>query len=80
MCGIAAVASFAPRSWTDATKAMSDALAHRGPDDSVVAALPAESVALCRLLLSALFVLAVITSGRRRGLKFVVPWFSEYCS
>jgi asparagine synthase (glutamine-hydrolysing) len=52
MCGIAAVASFLPRDWTNVAGAMSDAIAHRGPDDSGLAAIPAEGVALAMRRLS----------------------------
>lgn len=52
MCGIVAVASFSPTDWTDVAGAMSDVLAHRGPDDSGLAALPSEGVALAQRRLS----------------------------
>jgi asparagine synthase (glutamine-hydrolysing) len=52
MCGIAAVASFSPRDWTDVATAMSDAMVHRGPDDSGLAALPNDGVALAMRRLS----------------------------
>jgi asparagine synthase (glutamine-hydrolysing) len=52
MCGIVAVASFSPGDWTDVARAMSDVLVHRGPDDSGVAALPSEGVALAMRRLS----------------------------
>ena len=52
MCGIVAVASFASQDWTDVASAMSDVVEHRGPDDSGLAALPAEGVALAMRRLS----------------------------
>lgn len=52
MCGIIAVASFSARDWTDAAKRMADAIVHRGPDDSGLAALPADGVALAMRRLS----------------------------
>ena len=52
MCGIVAVASFSPGDWTDVARAMSDTLVHRGPDDSGLAALPSEGVALAMRRLS----------------------------
>ena len=52
MCGIAAIASFSPRDWTDVASAMSDAMVHRGPDDSGLAALPNDGVALAMRRLS----------------------------
>lgn len=52
MCGIVAVASFSSGDWSDVALAMSDTLAHRGPDDSGLAALPSEGVALAQRRLS----------------------------
>src|SRR6478672_9032970 len=52
MCGIVAVASFSPRDWSDVAGAMSDEIVHRGPDDSGLAAIPAEGVALAMRRLS----------------------------
>jgi asparagine synthase (glutamine-hydrolysing) len=52
MCGIVAVASFSDRDWTNAAKAMSDEIVHRGPDDSGLAALPSDGVALAMRRLS----------------------------
>ncbi|WP_445166909.1 asparagine synthase (glutamine-hydrolyzing) [Mycolicibacterium sp. Dal123E01] len=52
MCGIVAVASFSDRDWTDTAKAMSDAISHRGPDDSGLAALPEDGVTLAMRRLS----------------------------
>jgi asparagine synthase (glutamine-hydrolysing) len=52
MCGIVAVASFSPWDWTDVASAMSDAMVHRGPDDSGLAVLPTEGVALAMRRLS----------------------------
>jgi asparagine synthase (glutamine-hydrolysing) len=52
MCGIVAVASFSAQDWTDVARTMSDVLVHRGPDDSGLAALPAEGVALAMRRLS----------------------------
>lgn len=52
MCGIVAVASFSDRDWTDVASAMSDSLAHRGPDDSGLAVLASEGVALAQRRLS----------------------------
>lgn len=62
MCGIVAVASFSPTDWTDVAGAMSDVLAHRGPDDSGLAALPSEGVALAQRRLS-----IVDLAGGHRG-------------
>src|SRR6478672_1720677 len=52
MCGIVAVASFSPRDWSDVAGAMSDTIVHRGPDDSGLAAIPSEGVALAMRRLS----------------------------
>jgi asparagine synthase (glutamine-hydrolysing) len=52
MCGIAAIASFSPQEWTDVASAMSNAMVHRGPDDSGLAVLPKDGVALAMRRLS----------------------------
>ena len=52
MCGIVAVASFSERDWTHAAKTMSDEIVHRGPDDSGLAALTSDGVALAMRRLS----------------------------
>jgi asparagine synthase (glutamine-hydrolysing) len=52
MCGIAAIASFSPRDWTNVADAMCDTMVHRGPDDSGLAVLPTEGVALAMRRLS----------------------------
>jgi asparagine synthase (glutamine-hydrolysing) len=52
MCGIVAIASFSSRDWSDVALSMSDTLAHRGPDDSGLAALPSDGVALAQRRLS----------------------------